>query len=73
MKKFLVLALLTGIAYSQPERRYWTFRGFGEDLVQCQLVNNRTQNCRFISKATHPLDGVMEAIHRATKGQETFK
>lgn len=65
MKRIVSIAIiLTGTAYCSPEKRYWTLIGFGIPLVQCQLVENKTRNCRYVSNSDHPLDGVMEAVHR---------
>ena len=70
-RRILILAALglTSAADGQPERPlFWRFRGFGMDLVQCRLVKSRVQNCVFLSGSG--LDGVMEAVHRATRGRE---
>ena len=64
IRKLLVLVLLVSTAQAQPEKRYFVFEGFGMPLVQCQLINNQARNCHYLSTAN--LDGVMEAIHRAT-------
>jgi hypothetical protein len=72
MKRYLILAvfLLGSVSRGEPGKQYWTFVGYGIPLVQCELVNNKTEHCRYLSPGLHPLDGVMEAVHRATKGRE---
>jgi hypothetical protein len=76
-RKSFILGFLIGVlpliaicihsnCQTQTPRIYWTFKGFGISLVQCELVNNKTRNCRYLTTASHPLDGVMEAIHRVT-------
>ena len=74
MRKLLVMFLLFGMtAYAKPERRYWRLVGFGIPLVECELIENKTQHCKFISNSDHPLDGVMEAIHRGVKAQNNLE
>jgi hypothetical protein len=70
---FAAILAASAVLHSEPKEKklFWTFRGMNMDLVQCDLVDNETRNCRFISRAPHPLDGLMEAIHRATKNVET--
>jgi hypothetical protein len=72
VRRFLILAgfLLCSVSRGETGKRYWTFVGYGIPLVQCELINDKTENCRYLSATRRPLDGVMEAVHRATRGRE---
>lgn len=68
MKRRAIIALVLCSAYANPEpsHKWWVFQGFGVDMVQCELAS-RVTHCHFVNGAT--LDGIMEAVHRATKAE----
>lgn len=72
MKRIIAIALvliIIGTVYAQPisepKRTWWVFQGFGVDMVQCELIDNQVTHCHYLREAN--LNGIMEAVHRATK------